>query len=157
MTSILTSVWLILMFFLAHWAGSWHWIAFLLIKYVYSKTRPVLSRSIMSILSHAADSSAVLGVYKKEIWSTMLITNRQLETINTESIPSSSVLEWSFWFHFESERDGALCCRCMVFDMCIEGEWRTGRGVVGCTAHTVSGWLWFCGCCIHFKPASPDR
>lgn len=100
MTSVLTSVWLILMFFLAHWAGSWHWIAFLFIKYVYSKTRPVLSRSIMSILSHAADSSAVLGVYTKKIWSTMLITNRQLEMINTESIPSSSVLEWSFCFSF---------------------------------------------------------
>lgn len=33
---------------------------------VSSKTRPVLSRSIMSILSHAADSSAVLGVYTKK-------------------------------------------------------------------------------------------
>lgn len=38
-----------------------------LMTFVYSKTRPVLSRSIMSILSHAADSSAVLGVYTAKL------------------------------------------------------------------------------------------
>lgn len=46
----------------------------------------------MSILSHAADSSAVLGVYTKEKKTkkqeiSRVITNRQLEMINTESIP----------------------------------------------------------------------
>lgn len=97
-------------------------------KYVYSKTRPVLWRSIMSILGHAADSSAVLGVYTqtKKIWGPILRL----------SISSPSVLN-------------LLCFSCcMFFFFCIEGEWNTDRLHVGdcysvvvvCTfkAHTVN-------------------
>lgn len=83
----------------------------------------------MSILSHAADSSAVLGVYtKKKNLINHVIANRQLDMINTESILLHRMI---FCFHVESERD--LCVASAWF--LISASRESGGGV------QKSGWL----------------
>lgn len=133
-------------FFSAHWAGNWHWIASWLINVYLWNTSCIVKVNHEHLESYSGQLCSTGCVHDKNNRINHVITNRQLVMISAESIPPHQFLEWSFCSHFESVLCVAAACF-FLFDICIEGEWRTG---VGFPQH-ISGWLWKCACHTLFK------